>query len=138
MIRVYQSINDETTHLNLLDDDECALGRHNCAAPYECRNTKGSFRCDRPRYTPSVPTTAASTTTSTSTYTSTISTRRPVSQTQTAYVPPQVYRYNTPNPYESSSQYNRNSEYDRYSAPCDVGFARNVQGACAGKLEIFR
>lgn len=116
-----------------LDDDECALGRHNCVAPYECRNTKGSFRCDRPRYTPSVHTTTASTTSSTTT--STTTTRRPVSQ-QTIYLPPQVYRYNTPNPYESS-QYTRNSEYDRYSGPCDVGFVRNTQGACVGKFRMF-
>jgi fibulin 1/2 len=32
------------------DDDECALGLHNCKAlgpAYDCRNTQGSFRCDR-------------------------------------------------------------------------------------------
>lgn len=26
-----------------LDDDECALSRHNCFDPYECHNTKGTF-----------------------------------------------------------------------------------------------
>ncbi|KAJ6646501.1 Fibulin-1 [Pseudolycoriella hygida] len=111
------------------DDDECALGRHNCVAPYECRNTKGSFRCDRPRYTytPSVPATTIWTTTTTTTH-------RPPSHT--AYVPPQVYRYNTPNPYETTV-YNRNSAYDRYSAPCDVGFMRNVQGACVDVDECY-
>ena len=32
------------------DDDECALGLHNCETlgpTYFCRNTQGSFRCDR-------------------------------------------------------------------------------------------
>lgn len=52
-----------------IDDDECALGRHNCYHPqYECKNTKGSFRCVRiqqrtttphssPYYRPTPPTT---------------------------------------------------------------------------------
>lgn len=32
------------------DDDECALGLHNCQGlgkAYDCRNTRGSFRCER-------------------------------------------------------------------------------------------
>ncbi len=40
-----------STHLGRCeDDDECALGLHNCESlgpAYFCRNTRGSFRCDR-------------------------------------------------------------------------------------------
>jgi len=35
------------------DDDECVLGTHDCGSGYQCRNTLGSYRCDR---TPRIPT----------------------------------------------------------------------------------
>lgn len=93
--------------------------------PFECRNTKGSFRCEKPRPT----------TTSTTTTTTTTTTRRPYVHTQ--YVPPQQATSYT-QPY--SSRYNvwvysttanpRHIEYDQRFGPCNEGFQRNFQGAC--------
>lgn len=109
-----------------LDDDECALGRHNCIKPFECRNTKGSFRCEKPRYTTTTTTSTTSTTTTT--------TKRPYVHTQ--YYPPYTQSYSsrytvwphtTPNP--------RHIEYDQRYGPCNVGFHRNSQGACTGNLK---
>lgn len=112
----------------LKDDDECALGRHNCAKPFECRNTKGSFRCEKPR----IVTTTSTTTTSTTTTT----TKRPYIHTQYYPSPPTytqsyssrftAWPHTTPNP--------RHIEYDQRYGPCSVGFQRNGQGACVGKL----
>lgn len=106
------------------DDDECVLNRHNCVKPYECRNTKGSFRCDRPR-----PTTTQRPTTPIPT------TKLPPPPRLTPY-PPRVYQsqqyrvQTTATPLTTS--YARNEDYDRYLGPCNVGFERNSQGACAG------
>ena len=36
----------------MTDDDECALGTHNCGQTRECRNTPGSFRCINKRCPP--------------------------------------------------------------------------------------
>ena len=38
--------------LLVTDDDECALGTHNCGQTRECRNTPGSFRCINKRCPP--------------------------------------------------------------------------------------
>lgn len=112
-----------------LDDDECILNRHNCVAPYECRNTKGSFRCDRPRYTTTTPpptTTTLRTTTTprpyvhTHTYTST-----PVRYTITA----PYGRYTAPAA-APTSPISRYGEWDTRFGPCNVGFQRSTQGAC--------
>lgn len=106
-----------------LDDDECVLNRHNCVKPYECRNTKGSFRCDRPRFTttPVPPTTTP--------------TQPPISTTPRAVIIGryQQYRMNTEQPPTMYTSYARNEEYDRHLGPCQAGFERNSQGACAGK-----
>ena len=42
---------DDDTLL-VTDDDECALGTHNCGQTRECRNTPGSFRCINKRCPP--------------------------------------------------------------------------------------
>lgn len=115
---------------NFLDDDECALGRHNCVKPLECRNTVGSFRCEKPRYT--------TTSTTTTTTTTTTSTKRPYIHTQ-HYSQPQytqsyssrynIWPYTTPNP--------RHVEYDRQYGLCSPGFQRNNQGACTGILNEY-
>lgn len=110
------------------DDDECALGRHNCIKPFECRNTKGSFRCEKPRITTTTTTTTTSTTTTT--------TKRPYIHTQHYPSPPTYtqsysHRY-TAWPYTTSNP--RHIEYDQRYGPCNVGFHRNTQGACVGKL----
>lgn len=110
------------------DDDECALGHHNCVKPLECRNTKGSFRCEKPRVTTTTTTTTTSTTTTT--------TKRP-------YVHTQYYHPQQPFTQSYSSRYNvwpqtttpspRHIEYDRQYGQCTHGFQRNSQGACSGK-----
>lgn len=112
------------------DDDECALGRHNCKKPYECRNTKGSFRCEKPRYT--------TTSTTTTTTTSTTTTKRPYVHTQ----------YYTPYTQSFSSRLNvwphtttpvpRQIDYDQRYGPCNEGFQRSNQGACIGKLKQIK
>lgn len=114
----------------LIDDDECLLNRHNCIAPYECRNTKGSFRCDRPR--------------TTTTTTTTTTTQRPVSTTKRSYIhapytPPQTYqtyshRYTV---WPTTTPIPRNADYDRVHGQCSVGFRRNSQGACTGEYHLY-
>lgn len=108
-----------------IDDDECALSRHNCFDPYECHNTKGdsfnggrltlylkhfnfiflgSFRCVRKAR---ITTTTFTTTTTT--------TRRP------EFYP----RFTTPsyNPYQGQDG----------QMPCTPGLERNSFGACVGE-----
>lgn len=121
--------------IRIKDDDECALGRHNCVKPYECRNTKGSFRCEKPRYT----------TTSTTTSTTTTTTKRPYVHTQpySQYSPQQAYtqpysnRYNVW-VYSTTTPSPRHIEYDQRFGPCNDGFQRNFQGACTGELNIIQ
>lgn len=113
------------------DDDECALGRHNCVKPFECRNTKGSFRCEKPR----IITTTSTTTTSTTTTT----TKRPYIHTQyypssPTYTQSYSNRYTAVWPHTTSNP--RHIEYDQRYGPCSVGFQRNNQGACVGKSTI--
>jgi fibulin 1/2 len=107
------------------DDDECILNRHNCLYPYECRNTKGSFRCDKPRFT---TTSTAKTTTTTAAAAVVTTPRVPF------YVPTQAFTQSygrfslettTPNP--------KIDEWNREFGPCNVGFHRNIQGACSGE-----
>lgn len=111
------------------DDDECALGRHNCVPPYECFNTKGSFRCrQRSRYAPQAVSRVTGTSTSTSTSTSTTTTTttaRPVYYTHTTRNDPQYRPVYQPN--------NQQVEYNRYQGSCGIGFERNALGACVGK-----
>jgi hypothetical protein len=100
-----------------LDDDECALNRHNCALPYECRNTRGSFRCLKPR--PTVATTKATTPRTTTT-------RRTLDRTTKRSSSSALERYEQPN-------LNNNIRIDpRDQDPCTGGFERNSQGACVG------
>lgn len=111
------------------DDDECALSRHNCKPPYECRNTKGSFRCEKPRYTttPSPAATTARTTVRATVRTTT--TPRPYTHTATYTHTPYTY---TPSyrPMSMTSVNPRLAQYDTQLGPCGVGFQRNAQGAC--------
>lgn len=94
------------------------LGRHNCIKPYECRNTKGSFRCDKPR--------VATTTTTTTTSTTTTTTKRPQTYTPSV-VYTQAYRYTA---WPTALPNRVNIEYDERYGPCQEGFYRNGQGAC--------
>lgn len=104
--------------------------------PYECRNTKGSFRCDRPRYTTTTSTTT--TTARTTAATSMTTTKRPY--IQTFYTPTQVYtqafsnRYNVWPQYATTVPNRINVEYDQRFGPCNDGFQRNSQGACSGSI----
>lgn len=94
------------------DDDECILNTHNCIAPYECRNTIGSFRCHKVRAT---TTPRPTTTTTQKTF-------------RQQYQPPSHTRYNTDA---------QNEELNRHYGPCDAGFERNDQGACSGIYYLF-
>lgn len=122
------------------DDDECVLNRHNCLRPYECRNTKGSFRCEKPRTT---TTTTTSTTTSSTTSTTT-TTPRPAS---TTYATRPVYTstYRTSYPrwpasttasavYNSARPSTTQASQALSTSPCGVGLERNEHGACVGEL----
>lgn len=84
--------------------------------PYECRNTKGSFRCIR------VPTTTTTTTTTT--------TRRPttVLPDYNAHQRP-ASPYN-PYPYNQGEQRSDIQQQQR----CSPGFERNSAGACVGEF----
>lgn len=110
------------------DDDECALGRHNCIKPYECRNTKGSFRCEKPRYT--------TTSTTSTTTTSTTTTKRPYIHTQ--YYPSYTQSFSSRLnvwPHTTQTPVTRHIDYDQRYGPCTAGLQRSDQGACIGKSE---
>lgn len=112
------------------DDDECALGRHNCIKPFECRNTKGSFRCEKPRYT--------TTSTTTTTTTSTTTTKRPYVHTQ--YYPTHTQSYSSrlnvwPH---TTTPVPRQIDYDQRYGQCNEGFQRSNQGACIGNQFLLR
>lgn len=110
------------------DDDECDLGRHNCVPPYECFNTKGSFRCrQRSRYAPVVSKVTKPPIPSTTTSIMPSTTARPIYYTHTVRSPP----YQPP-VYQTSNQ-----EYNRYVGSCGIGFERNSLGACVGKFSVL-
>lgn len=121
--------------ISRLDDDECILNRHNCVAPYECRNTKGSFRCDRPRYTTTTPP-------PTTTTQKTTTTPRPYVHTHIYATTPKRYTITAPygryTPAISTSPIpSRYSEWDSRFGPCNAGFQRSSQGACVDVDECY-
>lgn len=126
--------------LLLADDNECLLNTHNCQPPYECRNTMGSFRCERVRHSAARPTTTPATTSTTSSTTAApVTTPSRPSPPSYDYYNRTVYYPTRPRPTPARQTYaSQTPRYTFYpgspyqNMPCDDGFERTSQGACAG------